>query len=175
MDFAPKSLSCGVLNDRAILIKNIDGFGLRKINKQRTVILSNRDFRCAKMISKNKRASMTKKAQLSPAMWAKFILLFGIFIAGTIALLSYYGIITFPLFTENPDTTPNPNALCPKTVEEMGKTCCKATESGEMQAVVSSVYVKAECDCPTPTTYLMPAPEGGGKLYIICDCGCSDG
>jgi len=69
----------------------------------------------------------------------------------------------------------NPNyknlvAECPKIVEDMGMTCCKPTESGEMKAVVSAVYVNAKCECPYPTTFLQIAPES--ENIQICECGC---
>ena len=87
----------------------------------------------------------------------------------------YFGKIDFLKFNSNIDTTPNNNAKCPKTIEEMGKTCCKAPEgqTSEIQAVVSMVYVSASCECPTPTQYYDMAPEGGGTLYKLCDCKCS--
>jgi hypothetical protein len=59
---------------------------------------------------------------------------------------------------------------CPTTSAEMGKPCCKQTESGELEPIVSSVYVGAQCDCPKDTTFLQMAPEGHG--IKICDCNC---
>jgi hypothetical protein len=112
-----------------------------------------------------------KKGRVNPPITALYIFLFCMFIAGTITLLNYYSVIDISKFTtDNIDTIPNLDASCPKTVEQMGKTCCKSTESGEMTAVVSAVYVNAKCPCPEPTTFLQIAPESD-KIQI-CDCGC---
>lgn len=103
-----------------------------------------------------------------------FIMLFFISVAITLILLSYYGVLTFPFLMENSHIAQNSNVLCPTNIEQMNKTCCEATETGEMKAVVSAVYVNADCECPYPTEYLQMAPEGGGTLYKICDCNCSE-
>lgn len=119
---------------------------------------------------------MAKKAQLTltPKMWAIYLFLFAIFVAGTIAFMNYKGNIELSKPGSDNTVGPvNPDVLCPKTMADMGKTCCKPIENEPMQAVVSMVYVSVKCGCPEGTQYLKMAPEGDGKLYKICDCKCS--
>lgn len=91
--------------------------------------------------------------------------------------LTYFGYIDFSKFKNTKlDTAPNNNALCPKTIEDMGEKCCETPsgQTGEIKAVVSMVYVRASCECPTPTQYYDMAPEGGGTLYKLCECKCGE-
>lgn len=115
---------------------------------------------------------ISKKRAFGSPLLALFVFLFCVFVAGTISLLDYYGVMHTPFFGGDPRITQNLDALCPRTVEQMGKACCQQAESGDTAAIVGSVYVNAKCErCPYPTSFLQIAPEDAGIMICDCDCG----
>lgn len=63
-----------------------------------------------------------------------------------------------------------PTGKCPKISADTGNACC-TTPGGVLQATVDILYVSASCkECPGDTTFKEMAPEGGGKLYMLCEC-----
>lgn len=119
---------------------------------------------------KNKKggASLPAVALIAISVFVALVLLFFLFDDG--------GYIDLPKIQLGFKLTPAdgdqgvPTDKCPKISADTGHACC-AAPGGVLQATADILYIPASCkDCPADTAFKGKAPEGGGNMYMLCEC-----